>query len=67
MRVLAEPGAGAHQSDDIATILKVKTIRVAPTRSNFDKERDDLFAVTWRHRVHSPLFDQYMKRAIPKL
>jgi hypothetical protein len=67
MRALAEPGAGAHRSGDIATILKVKTIRVAPTRSNLIKKGmiyspshgDTAFTV--------PLFDQYMKRAIPKL
>jgi hypothetical protein len=67
MRALAEPGAGAHRSGDIATILKVKTTSVAPTRSNLIKKGmiyspshgDTAFTV--------PLFDQYMKRAIPKL
>jgi hypothetical protein len=67
MRALAELGSGSHRSGDIATILKVKTTSVAPTRSNLIKKGmiyspshgDTAFTV--------PLFDQYMKRAIPKL
>jgi hypothetical protein len=64
MRALAELGAGAHRSGDIAALLKVKSTSVAPTRSNLIKKGmiyspshgDTAFTV--------PLFDQYMKRAM---
>jgi len=66
MRALAEFGTGAHRSGDIAYALGVKTASVAPTRSNLIKKGmiyspshgDTAFTV--------PLFDQYMKRAIPR-
>ena len=64
MRALADFGTGSHRSGDIATLLKVKTASVAPTRSNLIKKGmiyspshgDTAFTV--------PLFDQYMKRAM---
>jgi hypothetical protein len=64
MRALADFGSGSHRSGDIATLLKVKTTSVAPTRSNLIKKGmiyspshgDTAFTV--------PLFDQYMKRAM---
>jgi hypothetical protein len=67
MRALAQLGSGSHRSGDIAAILKVKSTSVAPTRSNLIKKGmiyspshgDTAFTV--------PLFDQYMKRAIPRL
>jgi hypothetical protein len=66
MRALAELGSGIQLSGDIAQLLKVKTASVAPTRSSLIKKGmiyspshgDTAFTV--------PLFDQYMKRAIPK-
>lgn len=66
MRALAEFGTGAHRSGDIASELSVKTASVAPTRSNLIKKGmiyspshgDTAFTV--------PLFDQFMKRAMPK-
>ncbi|MCK1618924.1 AAA family ATPase [Bradyrhizobium sp. 159] len=66
MRALAELGSGIQRSGDIAHLLKVKTTSVAPTRSSLIKKGmiyspshgDTAFTV--------PLFDQYMKRAIPK-
>jgi len=65
MRALAELGSGIQRSGDIAQLLKVKTASVAPTRSSLIKKGmiyspshgDTAFTV--------PLFDQYMKRAIP--
>lgn len=67
MRALAELGSGIQRSGDIAQLLKVKTASVAPTRSSLIKKGmiyspshgDTAFTV--------PLFDQYMKRAIPKV
>ncbi|MGX4771996.1 AAA family ATPase [Bradyrhizobium guangdongense] len=66
MRALAELGSGIQRSGDIAQLLKVKTASVAPTRSSLIKKGmiyspshgDTAFTV--------PLFDQYMKRAIPR-
>jgi hypothetical protein len=65
MRALAELGSGIQRSGEIAYHLKVKTASVAPTRSSLIKKGmiyspshgDTAFTV--------PLFDQYMKRAIP--
>jgi hypothetical protein len=67
MRALAELGSGIQRSGDIAQLMGVKTASVAPTRSSLIKKGmiyspshgDTAFTV--------PLFDQYMKRAIPKL
>ena len=66
MRALAEFGSGKHRSGDIAEKLGVKVTSVAPTRSALIKKGmiyspshgDTAFTV--------PLFDQYMRRAIPK-
>jgi len=65
MRALAELGSGIQRSGDIAQLLQVKTASVAPTRSSLIKKGmiyspshgDTAFTV--------PLFDQYMKRAMP--
>jgi hypothetical protein len=65
MRALAELGGGTKRSGDIAEVLGVKSTSVAPTRSALIKKGmiyspshgDTAFTV--------PLFDQYMKRAMP--
>jgi hypothetical protein len=65
MRALAEFGSGSHRSGDIAASLKVSPSSAAPTRNNLIKKGmiyspshgDTAFTV--------PLFDQYMKRAMP--
>ena len=67
MRALAEFGKGKHRSGDIADQLSVKVTSVAPTRSALIKKGmiyspshgDTAFTV--------PLFDQYMRRAMPSL
>lgn len=67
MRALAELGAGTQRSGDIAEMLGVKSTSVAPTRSALIKKGmiyspshgDTAFTV--------PLFDEYMRRAIPQL
>jgi AAA ATPase domain len=66
MRALAELGPGNQRSGDIAEKLGVKSTSVAPTRSGLIKKGmiyspshgDTAFTV--------PLFDEYMKRAIPQ-
>lgn len=65
MRALADLGPGAHRSSDIAEKLKVKVTSVGPIRSNLIKKGmiyspqhgDTAFTV--------PLFDAYMRRAMP--
>jgi hypothetical protein len=66
MRALAEFGQGKHRSGDIAEKLGVKITSVAPTRSALIKKGmiyspshgDTAFTV--------PLFDQYMRRVMPR-
>ncbi len=65
MRALAEFGPGNQRSGEIAELLGVKSTSVAPTRSALIKKGmiyspshgDTAFTV--------PLFDEYMKRAMP--
>ena len=67
LRAMSELGPGPHRSGDIADMLGVQVESVAPLRSNLIRKGmifspqhgDTAFTV--------PLFDQYMKRAIPKL
>ncbi|WP_454616615.1 ATP-binding protein [Bradyrhizobium cenepequi] len=67
MRALAELGSGVQRSGDIAQLLKVKTASVAPTRSSLIK-KGMIYSPSHGDTVFTvPLFDQYMKRAIPKM
>ena len=67
LRAMAELGPGPHRSGDIAEVLGVKVESVAPLRGNLirkgmiysQQHGDTAFTV--------PLFDQYMKRAVPNL
>lgn len=67
LRAMAELGPGPHRSGDIAEKLGVQVESVAPLRSNLIRKGmiyspqhgDTAFTV--------PLFDQYMKRAIPNM
>ncbi|MGE0060941.1 MAG: AAA family ATPase [Xanthobacteraceae bacterium] len=66
MRALAELGAGSHRSGDIAYELKVKTASVAPTRSNLIKKGMIYSPSHGDTEFTVPLFDQFMKRAMPR-
>lgn len=65
LRAMAELGPGPHRSGDIAGCMNRQVTSVAPTRSSLIKKGmvyapnhgDTAFTV--------PLFDEYMKRAIP--
>jgi len=67
MRALAELGSGSHRSGDIAEKLRTKSTSVAPTRGKLIRKGmiyspqhgDTAFTV--------PLFDAYMRRAIPDI
>lgn len=65
LRAMAELGAGPHRSGDIAEVLSRKVSALAPTRSSLilkgmiwsPNHGDTAFTV--------PLFDQFMRRAMP--
>src|SRR5690606_30594971 len=67
MRALAELGSGTQRSGDIAEVLGVESTSVARTRSSSIKKGmisspshgDTSFTV--------PLFDEYMRRAMPDI
>lgn len=65
LRAMAELGPGPSRSGDIATELGLKVQSVAPTRNNLTKK-----GMVWSPRHGDtaftvPLFDQFMKRAMP--
>ena len=65
MRALAELGVGAHRSGDIADTLRVKATSVAPTRNNLIK-KGMIYSPSYGDTAFTvPLFDEFMKRAIP--
>ena len=66
LRALADFGSGAHRSGDIANRLKVKPQSVAPTRNNLIK-KGMIFAPSHGDTEFTvPLFDDFLKRTIPK-
>jgi AAA ATPase domain len=66
LRAMAELGPGPHRSGDIAELLKKGVQQVAPLRNGLIKKGmiyspahgDTMFTV--------PLFDQYLRRVVPK-
>ena len=65
MRALAEFGAGKQRSGEIADLLGVKVQSVAPTRSALIKKGMIYSPAHGDTEFTVPLFDQYMRRAIP--
>lgn len=65
MRALAELGSGAFRSGDIADLLDVKTTSVAPTRAKLIKKGMIYSPAHGDTEFTVPLFDEYMKRAMP--
>jgi hypothetical protein len=66
MRALAELGSGSFRSGDIAETLGVKTTSVAPTRGNLIRKGMIYSPAHGDTEFTVPMFDEYMKRAIPK-
>lgn len=67
LRAMAELGPGPHRTGDIAGILGVASSQVAPVRRNLIEAG---MIYSQRHGETAftvPLFDQFMKRAIPVL
>ena len=65
MRALAEFGRGTHRSGDIADSLGVKVQSVAPTRGALIKKGMIYSPSHGETAFAVPLFDQYMRRAMP--
>ena len=67
MRALAELGAGAHRSGDVANLLGVKTTSVGPTRGKLIRKGMIYAPAHGDTEFTVPLFDEYMRRAMPLL
>ncbi len=65
MRALAELGAGKQRSGDVADVLGVKSTSVAPTRSSLIRKGMIYSPAHGVTEFTVPLFDQYMRRAMP--
>lgn len=67
LRAMAELGPGPHRSGDIATALGKEVNQVAPTRRSLI-ESGMIFSQRHGETAFTvPLFDQFMKRAMPVL
>lgn len=67
MRALAEFGAGKQRSGEIADVLGLKVQSVAPTRNALIKKGMIYSPAHGDTEFTVPLFDQYMRRAMPEL
>jgi hypothetical protein len=67
LRAMAELGPGPHRSGDIAEKLGVLVSSVAPLRSGLIKKGMIYSQAHGDTSFTVPLFDQYMKRAIPEM
>lgn len=65
MRALAELGEGAQRSGEIAEMLGVKVTTVAPTRSKLILKGMIYSPQHGETAFTVPLFDEYMRRAMP--
>ena len=66
LRAMAHLGAGAHRSGDIATVLGVKITSLGPVRAKLIK-KGMIYSPTHGDMAFTvPLFDEFMRRAIPE-
>ncbi len=66
MRAMAELGAGPHRSGDVAEILEVSVQSVAPTRNSLIR-KGMIYSPAYGDTAFTvPLFDEFLKRQIPK-
>lgn len=67
MRALAQLGSGASRSGDIADVLGLRVSSLGPVRSTLIK-KGMIYAPSYGDVDFTvPLFDEYMKRAMPQL
>ena len=67
LRAMAELGPGAHRSGAIADVMGKKVSQVAPARDSLIKKGMIFSQSHGETEFTVPLFDQFMKRAMPKL
>lgn len=67
MRALAHLGSGASRSGDVADVLKVKVTSLGPVRSSLIKKGMIYSPAHGDVDFTVPLFDEFMKRAMPEL
>ncbi len=66
LRAMAELGPGAHRSGDIASVLGVKVTSLGPVRAKLIK-KGMIYSPTHGDMAFTvPLFDEFMRRAIPE-
>lgn len=65
MRALAELGPGPHRSGDVAYMMGLKTTSVGPTRGKLIRKGMVYAPAHGDTEFTVPLFDQYMRRAMP--
>jgi hypothetical protein len=67
LRAMAELGAGPHRSGDIADVLGVKVQSIAPTRNSLIRKGMIYSPAHGDTAFTVPLFDDFLKRQMPKL
>jgi hypothetical protein len=67
LRAMAEMGPGAHRTGDIAEILGVKVMSVGPVRAKLIKKGMIYSPAHGDMDFTVPLFDEFMRRAIPTM
>ena len=66
LRAMAELGPGAHRTGDIAAILGVKVTSLGPVRAKLIRKGMVFSPAHGEMAFTVPLFDEFMKRAIPE-
>ena len=67
LRAMAELGPGPHRTGDIANVLNFKISSIAPVRAKLIKKGMIYSPVHGELAFTVPLFDEFMRRAIPNL
>jgi hypothetical protein len=67
LRAMAELGIGPHRSGDIGDVLGVKVQSVAPTRNSLIRKGMIYSPAHGDTAFTVPLFDDFLKRQMPKL
>ena len=66
LRAMAQLGSGPHKIGEIADLLKTKPTSMSPIRANLIK-KGMIYSPSYGEIAFTvPLFDEFMKRAIPK-
>ena len=66
LRAMAELGPGPHRTGDIADLMEVKITGLGPTRANLIKKGMVFSPSHGKMAFTVPLFDKFMRRAVPE-